>query len=158
LATKSPDSDLSRLLLLFVARIGLTSIPDVPADLKARMGPLPFNDSFGFRVENAGGRYRGAYFELGFGQSNEYVYQKTNRLKADALLPFNQPNTVRMAARLQIDRPSPIGSLNNLAHIPNGSTTTANERRGAGDIRIGLLLSIDIGQVFDLMGAASKVK
>ncbi|HVN31606.1 MAG TPA: hypothetical protein VMT45_06430 [Thermoanaerobaculaceae bacterium] len=158
LATKTPDTDLSRLLVLIYARIGVISLPDVPADLKPLMEPLPFDDSFGLRFQNEAGHYRGGYFELGVGQSNAFVYQKTKRLKADAYLPFNQPNDVRLAARLEIDRPWPFGALNNLAYIPNDSTTTATERRGAGDIKIGLLLNIDIGKVFDLMGAASKLQ
>ncbi len=158
LAAKNADHDLSRILVLILTRIGVTSLSDVPADLKARLEALPFNDFFGVRIENAAGLYRGAYLELGFGQSNEFVHQKTKRLKVDAFVPFAGKDNLRLATRLQIDRPSPFGSLNDLAYIPGDATTTANERRGAGDVKIALLITVDIGKVFGILGVTTEPK
>lgn len=142
-----------------IARIGITSLPIEDA---AEGGPeietLPFSDFFGLRFENEDGHFAGAYFEFGFGQSNQFPLQKTNRLKAEAFVPFAEPGTIRLAARLQVDRPSPFGGRNSEKYVRDSSGQPVEEGRarqliGQGNIRITLMFNVDARRLFDVIGA-----
>jgi hypothetical protein len=166
-ASKDHEHDTWKFSVMFpLVRIGIASLPEaeVPTNKNfPAVEPMPYSDSFGARIENENGHFAGAYTEIGIGQSNRFVYQKTSRLKVDAFLPFSEPGTVRLGARLQIDRRLPGASLNDGCY---GSVATPcpvddkvdDKLLRAGEIKITLLFNIDIRTLFDLLGAPSSTK
>jgi hypothetical protein len=145
--------------LLPIARVGITSLPGAEiGEAESQIETLPFNDFFGLRLENEDGHFAGAYVELGFGQSNQFPFQRTDRMKTEAFVPFLEPGTIRLAARLQVDRPSPFGGKNSPEHVrdANGQPVEESEARrliDQGNVRITLMFNIDVRRLFDFIGA-----
>lgn len=146
--------------VLLTARSGWISIPgqDATATTPETPNALRFKSAFGFRVENENGHFRGAYFELGWGQSNQFEFQKNKRVKFDGFLPFNQPGFIRYAARLQMDVPRPSANLNPDFEIISTDPTKAitkeqsHELIRRGDIKVTLLANIDLQELTRRIG------
>jgi hypothetical protein len=110
------DTDTSAFSAMFVPRLGMITIP--ADDTAGTQGRSAFNYSLNLRIENEpgfrddgkrGGNFEGAYFEFGFGESEQYSRKKFPRLRLDALLPIGSGSDLfRFAGRLQIDAPRPF--------------------------------------------------
>ena len=137
----SDEHDTNAFSILVVGRAGGSSIP---AQSEGEEGFIAFGDFLGLHIENESGHFAHAYFETGFGQSDQFQSQRTGRWKTDALIPFTDPNhSARLAVRFQADTVSPLAHLNkssdgNIFH--------------PGDIKISLLLNVDIRKFFDFLG------
>jgi len=136
-----------------LARIGVLTIPgkdevlntDGTVKEAAVSGAQAYSYSLGGRIENEGGFFQGAYFELGAGQSQKFTLKQVPRLRSDALLPINPPgNFYRLAARLQVDLPRPFASAK--------GTGTTRGKNLEGEIRISLLLNIDMMELARRLG------
>jgi hypothetical protein len=140
-------TDTSAFSILGVARLGMISIPaakdangNVVAGSESRGA---FNYSANIRIENEpsfrddrlrGGNFEGAYFELGFGESEQFSRKKFPRLRFDGLIPINGgSNLFRFAGRLQIDAPRPFATKKK-----DPTDNLANE------IRISILFNMDL--------------
>jgi EF hand domain-containing protein len=135
-------SDTDAFSLQAILHLGLMSIP---GDEKNR-GATAYNYSYGGRVENESGHFEGAYFELGWGQSERFTLKKLPRLRVDGLLPVNDPGGLfRIASRLQLDMPRPFARAKG-----------TGQDRGlnlAGEIRISMLFNVDIMELAHRLGA-----
>jgi hypothetical protein len=141
-------TDTSAFSILGVLRLGMISIPGTK---DANGKPLSesrgaFNYSTNVRIENEpsfrddntkGGNFEGAYFELGWGESEQFARKKYPRLRFDGLLPINSGSDLfRFATRLQIDAPRPFAGRK----TEKGSTTD----NLANEIRISILFNLDL--------------
>ena len=137
-------TDTSAFSAMGVARLGMITIPgSTDAAGTTTDGRGAFNYSVNLRIENEpsfrddgirGGNFEGAYFEIGFGESEQFSRKKFPRLRADGLLPIGGGSDLfRFATRLQIDAPRPLAKRKT-----EGSDNLANE------IRLSIVFNIDL--------------
>lgn len=149
-----------------LARLSVTSIP---IENTALTGTLPTGTLFGVRIQNENGHFRGAYLETGFGQSDSFVYQRSARWKTDTFIPFTDSGVARLALRVIVDRPSFIfANLNDDFEVTKvdaqGKTIVVTSKEEShrlirgGEIKISLLVNVDIRDLFHLLGGATSVK
>jgi len=148
--------DTSAFSLLFLPRLGLTSIPAETGHPETAF--TAYDYSVNVRIENEpsldeknkAGNFEGAYFEFGFGESERFLNKKFPRLRADGYLPIpGGSDLFRFAMRLQIDAPRPfttkkVSSKTN----PTPGDTLANE------IRISALFNLNLLELGKRMSGA----
>jgi hypothetical protein len=146
------DNDTNRFAVLAIARFGVTSIPGAAAEPNATPPKaagdttIGFEDMFGIRVENDNGHFEGAYFETGFGESEQYTGKKSPRWRVDGFLPMNKPGGLfRVAGRIQLDRHSPLSDI---------SSIPADKKPSNADVRISVLFNIDLKQLTNRLGVS----
>jgi len=147
--------DTNAFTFLFLARVGETSVPKLDAQ---HPGFLAFGDFFGLHIENETGHFAGAFVSTGFGQSDQFVAQRSARWKTEALIPFTEPaKSARLALRFQIDTVMPFAAkLNKDVGSTDDERATSHRLIRAGDIRISFLLNVDIRKFFDVLGGPAK--
>ncbi|MCU1231412.1 MAG: hypothetical protein JWO97_4296 [Acidobacteria bacterium] len=148
-STRDPKKDTNAFAALGVVRLGLTTIPgldkvtaaDGTVTQAATEGRSAFNYSANIRIENEPsfredappGNFEGAYFEFGWGESEQFGRKKFPRLRVDGMLPFGGTSLLRFAGRLQIDAPRPFASRKS-----DSPDNLANE------IRISIIFNMDL--------------
>ncbi|MEA2326211.1 MAG: hypothetical protein QOE68_1170, partial [Thermoanaerobaculia bacterium] len=136
--------DTNAFTILGVSRLGIVTVPGIDADaakkIAAKPGTTAFSWSTGIRIENAnllrgkGGNFEGAYFEIGFGENEQFTLKKVPRLRVDGLVPLPAGgDLVRFALRLQLDTTRPFHPKE------NGESN--------GEIRISGLFNIDLKEL-----------
>src|ERR1051325_5820144 len=140
LVTKEGPEDTDAFSLQGILRLGLISIPakEIP-DGDGTKTTLPGGTRYswliGPRIENESGHFQGAYFEIGVGQSDQFQLKKVPRMRADGLLPVNDPGGLfRIAGRVQVDTARPFAKVKK-----NGL-----ENSTQGEIRVSILVNFDL--------------
>jgi len=137
--TRDPAKDTNAFSMLFVGRLGILTIPGNSTATPATTSKSAYNYSTNLRIENdfGAGNFEGAYFEIGWGESEQFTRKKYPRLRFDGLLPINSGSKLfRFAGRLQIDAPRPF---------PNAKTDPKDPPDNLGnEIRISILFNMDL--------------
>jgi hypothetical protein len=153
LVTFLRDEDTSAFSLLFVPRLGIKSVPAQTG--KPETAFTAYDYSANIRIENEprlyskldpddkikAGNFEGAYFEFGFGESEQFSRKKFPRLRVDGYLPIpSNSDLFRFAMRLQVDAPRPF------ATAKTDSTVTPPKPRDnlGNEIRISALFNINL--------------
>jgi len=164
-AVENPEINTNAFSTLLVAHVSHISIPgqdEVKTNgvitTEAVKSKIRFGSSFGIRVENETGHFKGAYGELGWGESSQFELQKTGRAKFDGYLPFNDPGLLRVAARLQTDIPSVFAKLNPDRGSTPAERSASHEAIRAGDVKITILFNIDIRDLMHRLGTPAEVQ
>jgi hypothetical protein len=140
-------TDTKAFTILVVTRLGIITIPGLDADpnatppVVATSGRTGFSWTIGPRIENErGGKFEGAYFEVGMGESEQFTRKKVPRLHADGLIPIGNGELLRFAGRLQIDTARPFSKKENADP--------------GGEIRISILTNIDLHELAKRLGGS----
>jgi hypothetical protein len=108
-------------------------------------GRTAFSYSANVRIENevGSGNFEGAYFEIGWGESEQFSRKKYPRIRADGLLPIGGSSGLfRFATRVQIDAPRPL-ARRKANDLPDNLTS---------EIRISVLLNLDLLELAKRIG------
>ena len=156
-----------QLSVLAIARFGGYALPadSVPANPTASPNSpktppdlLPLNTVFGVRFQwktaPPASAWDGMYLEAGLGQSNQYAFQKSGRIKVDFFAPFTGGTNGALALRIQVDSHN---LKNELVPVPTDTSSTANTSYvlaplTSGDVKISLLWAVGFDKLAKILG------